>query len=351
MQITKEKTSSAGRLLEYDFVRATAMIFVVAVHTLVVIDFSDAVSLLYFHVMQAIFFSCNGMFFIMSGKFALLTKGPYHKYYLKKFTSIVIPMLFYFFVRTIYQAENISGHILIQYGKNLLGGLSNTEYWFLYVLLGNLLAAPLLGKAFAGFDSRDSVLFIGLGLLFHAVMTIAAICSVNYGFTYLFGGWSFYFYLGVCADNIVRQNNRKWLWIGAGICLAATVALKYCGIVQYVHDLSPVFTIFTLGMYYLLLEAGRKITAPLFRKIIGYLAKHSFSVYLMHMMILEPLRDRIQPQQGMISIVAHVIFTIVVLLISLGFATIVDNFLLVSVCKRISQSAEVLYAKCSRLKK
>lgn len=51
------------RLFEYDFIRVVAMVFVIAVHALVVIDFADKFSLFYFNVMQAVFFSCNGIFY------------------------------------------------------------------------------------------------------------------------------------------------------------------------------------------------------------------------------------------------------------------------------------------------
>lgn len=44
------------RLFEYDFIRAIAMVFVIAVHALVVIDFTDPFSLFYFNVMQTVFF-------------------------------------------------------------------------------------------------------------------------------------------------------------------------------------------------------------------------------------------------------------------------------------------------------
>lgn len=62
------------RLFEYDFIRVVAMVFVIAVHALVVIDFADKFSLFYFNVMQAVFFSCNGIFFMISGRFALTSR-------------------------------------------------------------------------------------------------------------------------------------------------------------------------------------------------------------------------------------------------------------------------------------
>lgn len=90
------------RVFSYDFIRAVAMIFVISVHSLVVIDFTDQLSFFYFNVMQAVFFTCNGMFFMMSGKFAL-SKGKVDcAYYFSKFESIIIPMLIFMGIRTVY---------------------------------------------------------------------------------------------------------------------------------------------------------------------------------------------------------------------------------------------------------
>ena len=94
MQKSAEDTER--RLFEYDFTRVMAMICVIAVHALVVIDFSDKISLLYFNIMQAIFFSCNGIFFMISGKFALASRQTYASYYYKKFVTIGVPMLIFF---------------------------------------------------------------------------------------------------------------------------------------------------------------------------------------------------------------------------------------------------------------
>ena len=68
------KTARKIHLIEFDYIRVIAMLFVIAVHTLAVIDFKDPVSLFYFQLMQIIFFTCNGMFFLMSGKFALIER-------------------------------------------------------------------------------------------------------------------------------------------------------------------------------------------------------------------------------------------------------------------------------------
>ena len=98
MEKFQAERRTQSRLLEYDFVRVTAMVFVIAVHALVVIDFAGPFSLLYFNVMQAVFFSCNGIFFMISGRFALTSQQPYTQYYYKKLITIGLPILFFFLI-------------------------------------------------------------------------------------------------------------------------------------------------------------------------------------------------------------------------------------------------------------
>lgn len=118
------------RLFEYDFIRVVAMVFVIAVHALVVIDFADKFSLFYFNVMQAVFFSCNGIFFMISGRFALTSRQSYAQYYYKKLITIGMPVFIFFFIRTAYIASKAEfNNLFTQYLLNLSGALGNTEYW------------------------------------------------------------------------------------------------------------------------------------------------------------------------------------------------------------------------------
>ncbi len=92
------------------------------------------------NTLKTLFFSCNALFFMLSGKFAVRLKKNYRQYLYKKIITLGIPILICFVFRTY-----ISGG---GYVENILSGFSRTDYWFLYVLLGNVLIAPLLAPAF-----------------------------------------------------------------------------------------------------------------------------------------------------------------------------------------------------------
>ena len=55
---------------------------------------------------------------------------------------------------------------------------------------------------------------------------------------------------------LTHKRHVHLLWIVSSICLFITVVLKYKGITTYVHDLSPIFTVFTMGMYTMFLTIG-----------------------------------------------------------------------------------------------
>ena len=78
----------AGRQYAYDVVRVVAMTFVVAVHSLVVIDQSSTILFLVFAVGQAVFFTANALFFMLSGKFNMRereTPTDLARYYVRRF--------------------------------------------------------------------------------------------------------------------------------------------------------------------------------------------------------------------------------------------------------------------------
>lgn len=322
-------TLAPKRVFEYDFIRTVACFFVVAVHCLTIIDFTDEVSLFYFQTMQAIFFTGNALFFMLSGKFALKQKSDLGKYYKQKINTIFVPMLIFFLIRTIYEqilGINPYGNIIVGFFKNVLGGLSDTEYWFLFELIGNLMLAPLLAKAFSAFTDKEHKILSSLIYIFHIFLFVCSITGIVFSYKLPFTGWSFYFYLGYSLDYIFKKQNAL-IYISGAVALVITVLLKYQGIVVYVHDISPVFTVLAISVYYFLFESS-KYLPNLLKAPTSFIVKHSFSIYLCHMMILDTLLLFIPRITSSLSILYHILLSIAVLLLSLLIGFIIDTFVI-----------------------
>lgn len=157
------------RLYKYDFVRAVAIMFVVAVHSLYFVNSVHEQCAYPFYALQTIFFTGNVLFFLLSGKFNLREKkddAAVKKFYYNKIRNIVVPIVIFFFIRTLYDLypDYSLGLVVKTFIKNFVYDYSHIEYWFMYTLVGFLLVAPFLSHAFARFSKFEKKLFVGIGL-------------------------------------------------------------------------------------------------------------------------------------------------------------------------------------------
>ena len=111
------------------------MVFVVAVHSMAVLDRSSEAMFVLSVVCEIVFLTANALFFLLSGGFNLrerATDEQLKTYYLKRFGGgVLIPALILFLIRTLYDLypnfETVF-HVGKEYVKNALGAFSSTEY-------------------------------------------------------------------------------------------------------------------------------------------------------------------------------------------------------------------------------
>lgn len=111
------------------------------------------------------------------------------------------------------------------------------------------------------------------------------------------------------------------------ICLALSVLLIHQGYGQHAQDTSPLFIIATLGLYADLIRIFRNKRTNAF---VSLVARHSFSVYLVHMIVLVPLSQlpELQGLTGLWAIAGSMFLTLAVFGISLGLAITLDMTLM-----------------------
>lgn len=320
----------AARTYKYDLVRAVAIIFVVAVHSMVFLDSSyrggDYLRL----AMQTLFFTGNALFFLLSGRFNLKRRsddGQFKLYYFKKIRSILVPFVIIVFIRTCYDNPFALGgwELIKTFAKNLLFNYSNREYWFIYTLTGYLVVAPFLANIFAALTRKQKQAFLAIGLLYQAVQTLLANMGYQFAWGYLFNGFALVFTVGYFLEEIVPSKRFTLVRIDAigVVCLACTAILMHLGYTAGMQDTSPLYTVLAIAIYLSLLKIGEHAKPNV---VISFIAKHSFSVYLVHMMVLIPLQS-IQALyfDGPISMLSFVIMTTIVLTGSLAVSFLLDS--------------------------
>lgn len=256
------------RLCKYDFVRAVAIMFVVAVHSLYFVNSVHEQCAYPFYALQTIFFTGNVLFFLLSGKFNLREKkddAAVKKFYYNKIRNIVVPIVIFFFIRTLYDLypDYSLGLVVKTFIKNFVYDYSHIEYWFMYTLVGFLLVAPFLSHAFARFSKFEKKLFVGIGLGYHLVLLIVSDAGYPLGWSYLFLGFSFTFFIGGLIEDLFEtKKSRCGLALTSVLCLLATMVLFHFDKTGGLQDSSPFYTVLAIGIYIGLLQLGEKRSLP-----------------------------------------------------------------------------------------
>ncbi len=290
-----------GRDVRYDVIRVTAMLFVIAVH----VNPKPFNSFPWFKdIFDYIIYTCNGMFFMLSGLFNMkrefCTKEDYSLYYKKKFITILLPyvlMTFLLYGYDYYQSgRSFEFRTFVEETINQFTALNSEQHlWFMYSLIGLVVSAPFFSKMLHAMSDWELKLLFWMAIGWNAV-SIYLINDLGWNFHYgkwLLASWTMYFFLGYFHDQIVNESNKKF-WYAAGIAgFLVTVLWQYLLPVENHSDkdFAPAYTFFVIGMYTFLLNEVHIHWEPV-KKVISFLAKHSFTVYMIHYLILELIGDR-----------------------------------------------------------
>ena len=288
-----------------DLIRIIAMLFVISIHTLR--DYETAPFLR--NLMTTLFFTANGMFFFMSGRFALRFKenpddpaSSYRSFYWKKFCALVLPLVFYFsaLIANYYHVSrerefrNIKELIMDIFWCSFPASTAGYK-WFIYCLIGFMMTAPFMASMFRGLSDTGLKIFFWTAVGFEAVSIVFFDYFLKAGFPvygWPFLGWYFYFLCGYIIYRLDFFHKKKWLFIIIGAVglfyTAAMITVTPEGVNGALDD-SPVYLFTCIGVY--LLFESIPVIKPL-KKVTAFLADHTFAVYLIHYDMILFIRQR-----------------------------------------------------------
>lgn len=321
------------RQFKYDFVRFVAMTWVIGVHALTVVDTGRRLGSWYVVLCQAILFTANAIFFMLSGKFNLARKNSedWRGFYVRKARGILLPVLVLFLIRTGYDTWPDLGtplHFFKAFALNTADYFSSREYWFVFELLSMLVVTPFLVPVIESLDRSKKKLLLGLGLLWFTIRFFVTNLGYELGYSFMFGGFWFSYLIGPFVEELFTEvTRRRVLMILGALAPFATLALVLYGYSSGAFDNSPFYLITYVGLYCLLLWLGDRVV-PSLRRPISFCAKHSFTVYMIHMMVLMPLSAAVPKLYGVDSLVEHVGLSVVTIAICVLLSTLLDAVLI-----------------------
>ena len=284
-------------------------------------------------ILHIILYTCNGLFFMLSGKFALSfnyeEKDCYKKYYFGKFVKIIIPTLFYMAIKEIYlmhfvfETEITMKSFIRAFILSVIEGYATTEYWFIYFLLANLLVAPFVARIFRNMTNKEFYLFFVICLLCNALTVYSQWLGHTFAVPFYLSGMNIYFFLGYFMDRISSTKKQKSIFMGAGIIgFALTFLSAEIGNTINIYDTVPTMTLVVCMIYIIIRD---KIKVKKLKNVILTVGKYSYSIYLLHVIFMD-ITTWVFPYNNNMPIYIYIIIkTIMIAFSSFVVAFVLDN--------------------------
>lgn len=336
MSINKETKALSKRNANDDLIRIIAAILVIMIHTKgkpweghVVIN----------GIFTTIISVCNGLFFMLSGKYNLKIRfnsvSDYLDFYKKRFWSIIIP----FAVVSVgwaywHMYENEMNFSFILFIKvfifDIVSGNANTYLWFMYTLIPLLLATPFLSKMLNAMKNWELHVLAGIGLSFHFfVINICADFGIGYYGGYFFiWGWLYYFFLGYYLDRVSNcKMDFNLFWIGIIGLIVNVIGIDYYSSNYFqATDYSVPFMMFVISVY-ILFGKWIKIYNKTLKLELFKCGRCTYWIYLVHYYIKNQItQSAIGINSGVVAYVMKVIVTFVLSLLAASIFNIAGYF-------------------------
>ncbi len=338
-----ETTSpSASRHLWADFVRNLGILLVILGHVSAIVvqrwQTLPPADWMAGNVYNVIARACVPLLFMVSGALLLPRQESIRDFYRKRFQKVIFPFLFWSVLYLVVKAKGYPGAdpLAVIRGITVTIMVKPAEYhlWFMYELFGLYLITPILRVIIA--SGRDEYLwyFLGIWFIFGPLQSLVEFLT-NFSFIFDLGyltGYVGYFLLGYL---LIRFPLRKWLVWSAAVYLASAV---FTGYITYLYsgmigrldttfqNLLGVNIVFlSVSAFILLKAAGERVFAnphPRLAKWAVHLTSVSYGMYLIHVFVLDALREySISPLEGpaiyMIPVATIAVFIVSWALISI----------------------------------
>ncbi|MBR2036357.1 MAG: acyltransferase [Lachnospiraceae bacterium] len=297
MQITTEK-----RNIQYEYVRAFAIIAVVAIHTFnsAVIIFKNDASIIDVTIYRCII---NSMwwavpcFLMLSGKLLLDSnkrislKKIYVKYILRMLVILFTFGWGFSWLEIFFDSKVINVREIIFALKNVLTGKTWAHMWYVYCLIGIYILLPVF-KLIADYASDRELEYIlsawfVIGMLLHCIK----IWNIDFGgYFHIDTIYPFWFLLGA-AHNRKLLKGKKELAFGVGGITTAILSVasiievnKSISLEVFWGYASIIVAIQAISLFEIFISLN--IEKGMVNRLILAIADKSFGIYVVHMVFV-----------------------------------------------------------------
>lgn len=285
-------------------------------------------------IMDNILMCNNGLFFMLSGKFALENyRGGIVSYYKKKFVQIFLPAIV---VSVIYYLYFCLDHVADFQIGDFISALAACEIipylWFVYALFGFYLVVPFLAPMVKALNEKEEKIFM---ILLMVLVFFRNMCQI-FHISYLFASFPFfqltYMFLGYLVERVIKGRRARIIICITALFMTVVSCLESVyapGVNETIYSLCLSRMLMCMGVYLFICDFLSKLGDKCSRQI-SFLSGFTYYIYLVHIFAQElwsALCER-RNLYGMIpsAIGMTIIGAIVVFVVALFMAMLIKTF-------------------------
>ena len=325
-------TSQNNRIIYLDFLRVLACLLVILTHSSMPAESSDGI---YLSLMTLIGSPSSELFLALSGAIILPIKTDSSSFYKKRFTKLLPPLIIWsiIFTSIIFMNGNIDLNTAIERIIRIPFAPAVTVYWFMYVMVGLYLFAPVISPWLKSANKKQIEVFLliwGISLLMpYLNIFIPDIYDAEGSYYWTlcnFSGFLGYWILGYYLRTYPIKVGLNFRWL---LCL--------CGLLVYLVALVILkINNFAMAPYYDNLQIGSALfVAVIFTTIqnlpikqsntISNIANYSFGIYLIHIIVILYIVQPFFETSNINPIIETSIITMITFVISLVIVKILSK--------------------------
>lgn len=244
------------------------------------------------------------IFFMISG-FLLLGEPVVVKKNVRRVRNMLLTLLLW---SGIYLVWNYFYRDRVYDFRLLLEEPVKKHLWYLYVLVGLYVVLPFLQTMFQNLQDNLLLWFAGLWFFFLTMEYILMLCKLDVTYpvplvgTFCYVGYFALGYIIKCMKPNTLLTSRL-CYAGAGVALAITIILTYALTVsrgghyeKLFEYRNPLIAIAAGLVFYDVLKNAHPSYSERTKKVLQFLAKHSFTIYLCHILFLDIVKLQFFPR-------------------------------------------------------
>lgn len=339
------------RKYHYDYIRALGVLCIIGIHStdLLLQNVQNHSAQWWFGTLiQLVVRIGLPIFFMISGALILNSSNDnIGEFYKKRFLRILIPLFIYSFIYLFvfnYRVDIFKFNNFVESIKLILSNNVHYHLWFVYTILGIYICAPFIKVMVNNLKDQQLCVLIVILLAFRFIYTYLPMIGITIGInSIIFDGWTFYFILGYfLTRDIAKKYFNIIIKLGIISFICSIFILRFLPNMNVgLFDFAPTMLFITSAVF-VLFEKNKDIInqKKYFYKEVAFISKYSYSIYLIHALILSKLvNEKLGVNALTHNFVIGSILTIVLTSIfSIIAAFIIDNLIVNPIFRFISKT-------------